>query len=146
MQDSRKEDAMAARRAKSRPRRRRRKSTKDKTIWLILEPNDDDITEKPSCCHVKPGWTVTFKSKPAYLNFTVGFNSVCGSPFVQRGTKFSGTGSATPLGVDVTAARKKFKYAVMLTDPRTKETYCDCDCPTIIVGELRGKEGSDDDS
>src|SRR5262252_8944209 len=112
---------MTAPKAKNAKSTRNRRPQTNKTITLYRKkPPDNDITEDPSCCHVFPDDTVTFKSKPAYLNFTVGFNSVCGSPFVQRGTKFSGTGSATQLDVAVWAAGKKFKYAVMLTDPRTK--------------------------
>jgi hypothetical protein len=132
---------MEAPKAKNAEGTRNRRPKTDKTIHLCLEPPDNDITEQPSCCHVFPGDTITFKS--IKLNFTVGFNSVCGSPFVQPGTAFSGSRSASQgfatgkLDVAKGAAGKKFKYAVMLTDPTDpKKTYCDGDCPTIIVGEL----------
>jgi hypothetical protein len=137
---------MAAPRAKNAEGTRDRRPKADKIIYLSLEPPDHDITEQPSCCHVFLGDTITFKSK---LTFTVGFNSVCGSPFVQPGTAFSGSGSTPPTKLDVAkgAVGKKFKYAVMLTDPKDpKKTYCDGDCPTIIVGELGDEGGSDNDS
>ena len=117
-----------------------------KLIELILGPDIPDITEKPSCCHVAPGTQIIFKSD---LNFAVGFIGC--TPFVQAGTAFGGIGNPKEgftrlLDVDPKMKAGKFKYTVTLTDPKDPtKTYCDCDCPTIIVGELRGKEGSGDD-
>ena len=129
-----------------------RRPTGDKTIHLYLE-QDDDITEIPSCCHVSPSRSVTFKSK---LPFTVTFN-IEGSPFQQQGNTYPGKPDSGPgpgaapcsppgpghsCRLDMKSAPSlspgmTFHYRVTLTD--SNGPHHDCQCPTIIVGEMRKK-------